>query len=431
MVVGSGGREHALTWKLFESPNVDKIYIAPGNGGTEGLGTNVDIDVTEIVNLADFAASVKVDLVVVGPELPLALGLVDEMLNYGVPAFGPMKNASMIESSKVFAKEFMSRNGIPTARFEIVNSMEELSHAIRKFDFPVVLKADGLAAGKGTFIVESRKDALAIGEKLLEQHVLGKAGDMIVVEEYLAGVEVSFQVITDGRTVIPLATSQDFKRAFDGDEGPNTGGMGAFSPVFFLSPDVYRTILNDIVRPTIQALDAEGRRYIGCLYTGIMLTKDGPYVLEYNCRFGDPETQVVLPRMNADFYELCEAAIKGELNRVKCEWYKDACVCVVLASKGYPGSYEKGFPITGINEALQNEGLMVFHAGTKLLEDGTLVTNGGRVLNVVALGDNLREARQKAYDAVDKIQFENKFFRNDIGKKAEDMLKKLAHESRE
>lgn len=429
MVVGGGGREHALAWKLSTSPGVQKIYVAPGNGGTELVGQNVDLDVTEIVPLADLARQLGVHLVVVGPELPLALGIVDELRNLGVPAFGPTRTAAQVETSKAFAKDLMRRHGIPTAPFEVVTHMGEVPSALARIGLPCVVKADGLAGGKGTFIVHAEAEALRVAEDLLEKRVLGDAGKTLIVEQFLTGVEVSFQVLTDGFHVLPLATSQDYKRAFDDDQGPNTGGMGAYSPSVYMTPELHHRIMNEVVKPTLRALDQEGRTFLGVLYAGLMLTREGPRVLEFNCRFGDPETQAVLPRMDANFLEVLDAAVRCELDRVQVRWAREACVCVVLASQGYPGRYEKGKVITGWTDAQALPGVLVFHAGTRRVvteEAGRPVerwlTHGGRVLNVCALGETLRQARERAYEAVRRVAFEGMFYRTDIALKAVELL---------
>ncbi|GBC84484.1 Phosphoribosylamine--glycine ligase [bacterium HR11] len=433
MVVGGGGREHAIAWKLSMSPGVQKIYVAPGNGGTELIGQNIDLDVTEVVPLADLARRLDVRLVVVGPELPLALGIVDEMRSLGVPVFGPTRMAAQVETSKAFAKDLMRRHGIPTAPFEVVTHMGEVPAVLGRVGLPCVIKADGLAGGKGTFIVHEEAEALRVAEDLLEKRVLGDAGRALVIEQFLTGVEVSFQVLTDGFHVLPLATSQDYKRAFDDDQGPNTGGMGAYSPSVYMTPDLHQRIMNEVVKPTLRALDQEGRTFMGVLYAGLMLTREGPRVLEFNCRFGDPETQAVLPRMEADLLEVLDAAVRGELDRVQVRWTREACVCVVLASQGYPGRYEKGKVITGLADAQALPGVFVFHAGTRRVvteEDGRPVeqwlTHGGRVLNVCALGETLRQARERAYEAVRRIAFDGMFYRSDIALKAVELLDRRA-----
>ena len=428
LVVGRGGREHAIAWKLALSPNVERVYIAPGNGGTSLIGENIDIDTIEIVRLSEFARDIGVGLVVVGPELPLALGLADELKSLGVPAFGPTRLAAQIEASKAFAKEFMSRHDIPTARFEIAESVHQVEQALKKLGTPCVIKADGLAAGKGAFIVETKEDALKVADHLIEKRVLGDAGKRVVVEAFLSGIEVSFQVITDGYRILPLATSQDFKRAYDHDEGPNTGGMGAYSPAFFMTSDLLHEVIQRIMKPAIQGLESEGRVYTGVLYAGLMLTSEGPKVLEFNCRLGDPETQVVLPRLETDFAEICEATVRGELSRIVARWSRSSCLCVVLASGGYPGKYEKGYPIEGLEDILSMEDVMVFHAGTKRGENGQFYTDGGRVLNVVAMGPTLKHARERAYRAIEKIRFENMHYRKDIGETAIKMIESVAKE---
>lgn len=426
LIIGSGGREHALAWKLSLSPLVNKIYIAPGNGGTSLVGENVDIDIVEVVSLAEFARDIGVDLVVIGPELPLSLGLVDELRKFDIATFGPTRNAAQIETSKAFAKEFMIRNHIPTARFKIAATVPEALKALSDIGTPCVIKADGLAAGKGAFIVDTPDAAKQIIEHLLVDKVLGDAGKLIIIEEYLTGLEASFMIVTDGYRILPLATSQDFKRALDGDEGPNTGGMGAFSPAFFLSTDLLHRILQEIMKPAVQGLEREGRTYTGVLYAGLMLTREGPRVLEFNARLGDPEAQAVLPRLDSDFAEICLAAAHQELHRIVANWNRQFCFCVVLASGGYPGRYDKGFPIEGLEEATHLKDVIVFHAGTQKDENMRFKTAGGRVLNIIAMDINLKGARDKAYEAVSRISFQNMHYRRDIGERAVKMLSQLA-----
>jgi len=417
LVVGGGGREHALVWKIRQSPLVSEVYAAPGNAGIAELAYCVPVDPSNIVELADFADSVRIELTVVGPELPLTLGIVNEFTKRGLTIFGPTKEAAEIEGSKTYAKEFMARRNIPTARFKIATSYEEAVGIIRSgvFDYPLVIKADGLAAGKGTIIAEDEKEAFSTVDVIMRERKFGNAGDRLVIEEFLEGEEASFQVITDGLRVIPLASSKDHKRLYDGDKGPNTGGMGAFSPAVNLDIETNRKVLAEIVYPTIRGLAEEGRPYRGVLYVGLMITKEGPKVLEFNCRFGDPETQVVLPRLESDLVPLLIKAAKGRMEQVSPKWRREAAVCVVLASEGYPGSYNKGLPISGIEEAVE-EGAIIFHAGTRK-EDGKLVTAGGRVLGVTALGASFPEAIVRAYSAVEKIHFPGVHYRRDIGKK--------------
>jgi phosphoribosylamine--glycine ligase len=424
LVIGYGGREHALVWKLKQSPSVREIFCAPGNPGIAELADCVPIDASNIVELADFAMSVNVNLTVVGPELSLDLGIVDEFNKRNLSIFGPSKAAAEIESSKVFAKEFMRQLNIPTARFHVATTPDEGRMILNKgeFKYPLVIKTDGLAAGKGVTICHNREDADKMMALVMQERKFGKSGDRIVIEEFLEGQEISFQVISDGKRVLPLATSQDHKTLLDGDQGPNTGGMGAYSPAVYVNKESHQKIMNEIILPTISGMADQGRLFRGVLYAGLMLTKDGPKVLEYNVRFGDPETQALLPRMECDFGETLMAATRGRLEEAHVEWKKEVCVCVVLASEGYPGEVESGNEITGIAEASAMDGVAVFHAGTKM-KDGKLITSGGRVLSVAATNYHLSAACDRAYQAVSKIHFEGMHYRKDIGKKALEYLK--------
>ncbi len=421
LVVGGGGREHALVWKLKQSPEVSDLYCAPGNAGIASLADCVDIDPSDIVELADFAENLSIGLTVVGPELPLILGLADEFDRRGLRVFGPNRAAAELEGSKAFAKDFLQRHDIPTARYHVVSSMEEATSVIESEEvgMPLVVKADGLAGGKGVSIVSNREEALAEAAKLIDDRRLGSAGTRLVLEEFLEGEEVSFFALSDGHHVLPLVSAQDHKRVRDGDEGPNTGGMGCICPATNLKAETLKSIVKDIVNPTISGLAAEGRKYQGLLYCGLMLTGEGPKVLEFNVRFGDPEAQAILPRLKDDILPLLLEVAEGRLGQHRPEWTREPAVSVVLASGGYPGTYETGKAIEGIDPGSVelDEGTYVFHAGTKM-DDDKLVTSGGRVLAVTALGQNLQAAIERSYQGVDRIRFEGRHYRKDIGKKA-------------
>ncbi len=416
LVIGSGGREHALCWKLKQSPSTEELYCAPGNGGTLIDATNVDIDVSEHRNVIEFCREKNIDLVVVGPEAPLAGGLADDLEASDINVFGPSYAASRMESSKIFAKELMGRYNIPTASFRIFDDFKKAEEHIRSVGAPIVVKAYGLAAGKGVIIAKKPQEAVDAAKAMLVDKEFGSAGQKIIVEEFLEGEEASILVITDGENVIPLASSQDHKRAYDGDTGPNTGGMGAYSPAPVIDDELFNQIEETIILPTLEALRKESIIYKGVLYAGLMITDKGVKVLEYNVRFGDPETQVILPRMKTDLAELLMAAAKGDLTARTIEWDEREYVCVVMASGGYPGGYEKGKRITGCDEAIK-EGALVFHAGTSL-EGGELVTSGGRVLNVVSMGSDIKEAIASTYRAASKIHFDGMQYRKDIGYRA-------------
>ncbi len=417
LVIGAGGREHALAWKLSKSGRVNKIYIAPGNAGTAAIGTNVDIAADDIPALVEFARANGIDLTVVGPELPLTLGIVDEFRKEGLRVFGPDRAAAVIEGSKAFCKDLMKKYNIPSARYEKFTSAEAAKEYIRAEGLPLVIKADGLAAGKGVIICHTSLEADAAIELLMEERAFGEAGETIIVEEFLEGEEVSILAITDGTTIIPLAPAQDHKAIFDNDKGPNTGGMGAYSPAPLLTPAMEADILENILEPTVQAMEDEGRIYTGVLYAGLMV-KDGEVkVLEYNCRFGDPETQPVLMRLENDLFELLLAATEEELDEVSLSWSNSSAVCVVLSARGYPEKYEKGFEISGLEKLSGIPDVMAFHAGTKEV-DGAIVTNGGRVLGITALGTSTAEAITKAYSAVESVEWDGVYYRTDIGAKA-------------
>ncbi len=416
LVIGSGGREHVLCWKIAKSPLIRKLYCAPGNAGISSTAEPVNIDPASLNDLVDFAAREKIDLTVVGPELPLTLGIVDAFTKQGLRIFGTSLEASRLEGSKVFAKEFMLRKKIPTASFKIFDSHDDALTDLKKKEtgFPIVVKADGLAAGKGVIICRDHHEAEEAVRSIMILKAFGRSGNRIVMEECLQGKEVSFLVFTDGEHFIPCATSQDYKRALDDNEGLNTGGMGAYSPSAYLSGKDYVSLVNQIVMPTISGMAEEERMYRGILYIGVMLTEKGPKVLEYNVRFGDPETQVILPRMKSDIIPILNACIDGSLSRAKIEWMTKASVCVIAASRGYPGSYEKGKVIQGLNDIREDNDLQLFHAGTAMKSDGEIVTSGGRVLGVNALGTNIEEARTRAYNALNKIRFEGMHYRRDI-----------------
>ena len=415
LIVGSGGREHAIAWAVAKSPKVDKIYCAPGNAGISEYAECVDIGAMEFEKLAAFAKEQEIDLTVIGMDDPLVGGVVDVFEAEGLRVFGPRANAAIIEGSKAFSKDLMKKYNIPTAAYENFTSAEDALAYLETAKMPIVLKASGLALGKGVLICNTLEEAKEGVKTLMLDKQFGSAGDTIVIEEFMTGREVSVLAFCDGKTVKCMTSAQDHKRAKDGDQGLNTGGMGTFSPSPFYTKEVEEFCETHIYQPTIDAMAAEGRPFTGVLFTGLMLTEDGPKVLEYNCRFGDPEAQVVLPRMKNDIIDVFEACVDGRLDEIDLEFEDNAAVCVVLASDGYPEKYEKGFEITGIDAVNVKEGYHVFHAGSKF-ENGKLVTNGGRVLGVTAKGKDLVEARANAYAATELISFENKYMRHDIGK---------------
>ena len=417
LVIGGGGREHALAWKLAQSPRVKKLTCAPGNAGMAALGDCVAVDVNDAAAIAALAEKLRADLTVIGPEAPLVAGVADEFVRRKLPVVGPTKAAAELEGSKVFAKQFMQRHGIPTAGFTVCADHGDAYSALCAVEWPVVIKADGLAAGKGVRIAETPDDATAIVEAFMEKMELGPAGERIVLEEHLEGEELSFIVLTDGKSYVPLAPTRDHKRAFDDDRGPNTGGMGAYSEDGIADAALRGRIEKGIVEPTLRGLEADGRPYQGFLYFGLMLTSDGPKVLEFNCRMGDPECQPLMVRLESDLAEVLEKVASGKLGGTELRWGAGASLCVVLASGGYPGNYEAGKAITGIERVEKLEGVSVFHAGTKRA-DSKLVTSGGRVLGVTARGADLRVASERAYAAVEKIRFEGMHYRRDIGRKA-------------
>ena len=415
LIVGGGGREHAIAWKLAKSPKVEKMYCAPGNAGIAEVAECVNIGVMEFDKLVAFAKEHEIDLTVVAPDDPLAAGAVDAFEAAGLRAFGPRANAAILEGSKAFSKDLMKKYGIPTAAYETFNDPEKALAYLETAKMPIVLKADGLALGKGVLICKDLEEAKAGVKTLMMDKQFGSAGDEIVIEEFMTGREVSVLSFVDGKTIRIMTSAQDHKRAKDGDQGLNTGGMGTFSPSPFYTPEVDAFCKEHIYQKTVDAMKAEGREFKGIIFFGLMLTADGPKVLEYNARFGDPETQVVLPRMKNDLVDLFEACIDGTLDQIDLEFEDNAAVCVVLASAGYPEHYEKGFEIRGLENFKDREGYYVFHAGSKFDEQGRVVTNGGRVLGVTATGTNLKEARANAYKATEWIDFDNKYMRHDIG----------------
>ena len=415
LIVGGGGREHAIAWKLAKSPKVEKMYCAPGNAGIAEVAECVNIGVMEFDKLVAFAKEHEIDLTVVAPDDPLAAGAVDAFEAAGLRAFGPRANAAILEGSKAFSKDLMKKYGIPTAAYETFNDPEKALAYLETAKMPIVLKADGLALGKGVLICKDLEEAKAGVKTLMMDKQFGSAGDEIVIEEVMTGREVSVLSFVDGKTIKIMTSAQDHKRAKDGDQGLNTGGMGTFSPSPFYTPQVDAFCREHIYQKTVDAMKAEGREFKGIIFFGLMLTADGPKVLEYNARFGDPETQVVLPRMKNDLVDLFEACIDGTLDQIDLEFEDNAAVCVVLASAGYPEHYEKGFEIRGLENFKDRDGYYVFHAGSKFDEQGRVVTNGGRVLGVTATGTNLKEARANAYKATEWIDFDNKYMRHDIG----------------
>jgi phosphoribosylamine--glycine ligase len=416
LIVGSGGREHALAWKVSQSPKVKEVIAAPGNPGIKKIGRCVDIKPTDVEGLAEFAQKEKIDLTIVGPEAPLVAGIVDEFERRGLKIFGPSKAAAKLEGSKVFAKEMMKKYGVPTAEFQVFDNPEEAKRYVREKGAPIVVKADGLAAGKGVVVAKTVEEAIEAIDRIMVEKVFGESGNRVVIEECLEGEEASYLVITDGKNFVPLATAQDHKAVFDGDEGPNTGGMGAYSPAPVLSEDMEKEVQERVIKPILEGMRREGTPFKGVLYAGLMITEKGPMVLEFNVRFGDPEAQALMRRLEDDLVDVSLSSIEENLVE-ELHWKPETSICVVLASKGYPGRYEKGKEITGIEEAEKVPTVVVFHAGTAV-KDGKLVTNGGRVLNVTALGRDIVEARERAYRAIEKIHFEGMHYRKDIGLKA-------------
>ncbi len=422
LVVGGGGREHALIRKIKESPKVDSVACCPGNGGISYDAECYNVSATDIDGVVKLAGDIKADFVVVAPDDPLVAGMVDALNKAGFATFGPTADAAIIEGSKVFSKDLMLKYNIPTAQYKVFDKAEDvIAYLKEKNEFPAVIKADGLALGKGVIIPENLEDAIAGVKEIMEDKIFGESGNNVVVEEFLTGPEVSVLAFTDGKCVKPMVSSMDHKRALDGDKGLNTGGMGTVSPNPYYTDEVAKECMEKIFIPTINAMNSEGRTFKGCLYFGLMITPKGPKVIEYNCRFGDPETQVVLPRLKTDIMDIFEAINKGTLSELDIEWSDEACACVIMASGGYPKSYPKGIEITGLDNG-QLDGVTVYHAGTAI-KDSKLVTAGGRVLGVTALGNTLEEALKKSYDAVGKINFENAHYRKDIGQRALNAIK--------
>jgi phosphoribosylamine--glycine ligase len=417
LVVGGGGREHALVWKIAQSPKVSKIYCAPGNAGISNQATLTPIKANDLNGLLEFSLKEKIDLTVVGPEEPLTKGIVDLFTSKGLSIFGPSQKAAEIEGSKAFAKEVMEKYHIPTASYGVFNNRKEAVEYIREQVFPMVVKADGLASGKGVIICKTKEEAIQSVDQIMVEKIFGEAGNRVVIEECLRGEEASYIAFTDGKTILPMASSQDHKAVFDGDQGPNTGGMGAYSPAPVVTDEVHEKIMEQILKPLIQGMAEEGRPYQGALYAGLMIHEGYPKVLEFNARFGDPETQPVLMRMKGDIIPILEACIKGDLSKCQIEWDKQASVCVVMASRGYPGDYEKGKAISGLKTVFQMENVFAFHAGTAF-QDGQVLTNGGRVLGVTGLGKDISSAIERTYQAVRKISWDGVHYRTDIGLKA-------------
>ena len=417
MVIGEGGREHALAWKIARSPLVTRVYCAPGNAGTALLGQNIPLKATNLETLKEFALKEGIDLTVVGPELPLAMGIVDEFQEVGLKVFGPNRKTTELESSKVFAKEVMTTGRIPTAPYKVINTFNEAIEYIEQAEQALVVKADGLAGGKGVIVCSSKAEAIAAAKSLMVDKIFADAGNRLVIEERLWGEEVSFLCLTDGEDILPLATSQDHKQIFDGDQGPNTGGMGAYSPAPVVTPAMFDRIVEEIAEPTIKTMAQLGRSYQGVLYIGLMIDQEGPKVLEYNARFGDPETQPLMLRLESDLVPLLKATITGQLKDCQIHWKPQASVCVVMAAQGYPGPYEKGKEITGIETAEALEDIEIFHAGT-ITKEGKIFTNGGRVLGVTSLGGDIAQAIERAYEGVKKIFWDGAYYRADIGQKA-------------
>jgi len=416
LVVGGGGREHALAWKLKQSPRVDKVYCAPGNAGISEIAECVDIKADDIDSLLDFVKYNWIDLTIVGPEVPLTLGIVDAFVKEGRRICGPDKVGAQLEGSKIFAKEFMQKYGIPTAEYRSFKSYAQAEEYVRLKGAPIVVKADGLAAGKGVIVAETVEEATNALKSIMKDKEFGDAGTRVVVEQCLKGEEVSFMILTDGETVVPLATSQDHKRIFDGDKGPNTGGMGAYSPASVLDDSLRDTVMETVIDPMMKGLNRERINFRGVIYVGLMICDGKPYVLEYNCRFGDPEAQPILMRLDSDLFELLKATAEGKLKDVEVSWKEETSICVVLAAKGYPGAYEKGTEIKGLGAFKGKKDVVVFHAGTRF-KNGAVVTSGGRVLGVTALGKDIASAKDNVYEALKKVNFDGMQYRTDIGDK--------------
>jgi phosphoribosylamine--glycine ligase len=417
LVIGGGGREHALVWKLLQSRHVDKIYCCPGNAGISGLAECIDTDTKDFDALIDFVKYEWIDLTVVGPEEPLSRGIAEAFEKEGRRIVGPTSKAAMLESSKVFSKNFMRQYGIPSAEYKVFSSYMQAEDYVRLKGAPIVVKADGLAAGKGVMVAHTVEEAIDALRLIMKERAFGEAGEKVVVEECLKGEEASFMAFTDGKTVLPMVSSQDHKRVFDGDMGPNTGGMGAYSPAPVITKELEQTIMDKVMKPALRGMRSEGIKYKGILYAGIMVKDGAPYVLEFNCRFGDPETQPVLMRMESDLFDVLTALTDEKLSDIEIKWRPDASVCVVLASGGYPGKYEKGKVIKGLEEVKNMDNVMVFHAGTAF-NNGEIVTSGGRVLGVTAIAKDINSAKEKAYEAAGKINFKGMHYRTDIADRA-------------
>ena len=417
LVVGKGGREHAIAWKLAQDKNVKKVFIAPGNAGTTLVGENVDIAVNDFEKLAEFAENEKIALTLIGPEDPLAEGIVDFFSEKGLTAFGPSKKAAVIEGSKVFTRQLLQKHGIPSAEFKAFDEAEKAKQHLHEKGAPIVVKADGLAAGKGVVVAETIEEAEKTIDRMMVEKAFGEAGGKIILEEKLLGEEASYLVFSDGKNIKPMVSSQDHKRVFDNDKGPNTGGMGAYSPAPIVTKEMEKEILEKVMLPTVDAMKKEGREFKGVLYCGLMITEQGPRVVEFNCRFGDPETQVIIPRLESDLLPILQSCVNGTLAEQEVKWSNKACCCVAMASGGYPGKYEKGKEISGLEETTNLSETIVFHAGTKE-ENGKVLTNGGRVIGVTALGESIKQSIDNAYKAVELISFEDAHFRKDIGQKA-------------
>ncbi len=418
LVIGSGGREHALVRAIAMSKKADKVYCCPGNAGIAELAECIDIapdDFESIINLVKYE---WIDVTVVGPEAPLAKGIADAFEKEGLKITGPLKKAAQLEASKVFAKEFMKRHGIPTAEYRTFTSPIHAEEHVRLKGAPVVIKADGLAAGKGVIVAVDVKEAMDAIDLIMKKKAFGSAGDRVIIEECLVGEEASFMAFTDGTTILPMVSSQDHKRVYDGDKGPNTGGMGAYSPAPIVTTELENVIMETIIEPTVRGLKKEGIKYKGFLYAGLMISDGKPYVLEYNCRFGDPETQPVLMRLDSDFMDILLAIEEEKLDRIEIKWKKNASVCVVLASEGYPGDYEKGKEISGLDSFKSDDDVYVFHSGTSFGDSGNVTSSGGRVMGVTALGESVREARDKVYEVINNIRFDGMYYRKDIAHRA-------------
>jgi phosphoribosylamine--glycine ligase len=419
LIIGQGGREHTLAWKFTQSPKVSKVYVAPGNGGTSSIAENVPLKETQISELITFALENNISFTFVGPENPLSEGIVDQFQEAGLRIFGPKQNAAIIEGSKSFAKDLMKKYHIPTGSYEVFTSAEAALAYLDRKSAPIVVKADGLAAGKGVVVAETLEQAKQAVHDMMSDSIFGEAGYRVVIEEYLAGEELSLMAFVDGDVVVPMVPAQDHKAVFEGDKGPNTGGMGAYSPVPHMSKDQVEIAIETILKPTAKAMISEGRSFSGILYAGLMMTTEGPKVIEFNARFGDPETEVVLPRLKTDLVDIVEATLDHRLDQLKVEWLEDTAVTVVLASEGYPGTYPKGRTITGADEWVGKDDVLVFHAGT-IQENDLVKTSGGRVIAVTGIAKDVKAAQQKAYEAIRSIHFDGMHYRNDIGNKALD-----------